>query len=104
MFQTVIVDDDPFSQEMMKDLLKKNFQNYSNPHQCKTVSEAIDRLSVEQPDLVFLDMELPDGKGFDVLNRLPHINFEVIVTTMHDEYMLGAIRNSALYYLMKPVN
>ncbi len=104
MFQTVIVDDDPFSQEMMKDLLKKNFHNYSNSQICKTVNEAVDMLSVQQPDLIFLDMELPDGKGFDVLNRLPHINFEVIVTTMHDEYMLGAIRHSALDYLMKPVN
>ena len=68
------------------------------------MSEAVDVLTVQQPDLVFLDMELPDGKGFDVLNRLPHINFEVIVTTMHDEYMLNAIRHSALDYLMKPVN
>jgi two-component system LytT family response regulator len=104
MFQTVIVDDDPFSQEMMIDLLKTNFQNYRNIRICNTVSEAVDVLTVQQPDLVFLDMELPDGKGFDVLNRLPNINFEVIVTTMHDEYMLNAIRHSALDYLMKPVN
>jgi len=104
MFQTVIVYDDPFSQEMMIDLLKTNFQNYRNIRICNTVSEAVDVLTVQQPDLVFLDMELPDGKGFDVLNRLPNINFEVIVTTMHDEYMLNAIRHSALDYLMKPVN
>jgi two-component system LytT family response regulator len=49
-------------------------------------------------------MELPDGKGFDILERLPDINFEVIVTTQHDSFLMQAIKHSALDYLLKPVN
>src|SRR5215470_17657197 len=104
MFQTIIVEDDPFAQEMLSDLMQKNFSKYSVMKRCASVKEAVSTIPGLNPDLVFLDMELPDGKGFNVLEKLDQINFEVIITTMHDSYMLQAIKHSAVDYLMKPVN
>ena len=56
------------------------------------------------PDLVFLDIEMPYGNGFDVLDKLRPVNFEVIFVTAFDEYTLKAFKYSALDYLLKPIN
>ena len=62
---------------------------------------AIQRL---QPELVFLDIEMPDMTGFEMLRRLEHINFQTIFTTAHSSYAIKAIRFNALDYLVKPID
>ena len=57
-----------------------------------------------QPDLVFLDIQMPDGTGFDLLKMIPQKNFEVIFITAHEEFAIKAIRFSALDYILKPVD
>jgi len=57
-----------------------------------------------QPDLVFLDIQLGDGTGFDILELLPEINFKIIFTTASDEYALRAFRFAAVDYLLKPID
>lgn len=104
MFKTVILDDDPFAREMLSDLLAKHSDRYVVTAFFDSVKSAVKSLPGLAPDLVFLDMELTDGKGFDILEKLGNIHFEVIVTTMHDSYMLQAIKHSALDYLLKPMN
>ncbi len=69
-----------------------------------SVQEAVSLIDNVKPDLIFLDVELDDGTGFDLLNKLPHQNFEVIFTTAHQNYALQAIKMSALDYLLKPVD
>jgi two-component system LytT family response regulator len=103
MFKIVIIEDDTFAQEMLMDLLIKH-TDYQVMATFSMVDASIKSLPVLNPDLVFLDMELPDGKGFDILEQIPHINFEVIITTVYDSYMLGAIQHSALDYLPKPIS
>ena len=61
-------------------------------------------LMKEQPDLLFLDIQLGDGTGFDILEILPAINFKIIFTTASDEYALRAFRFAAVDYLLKPID
>jgi len=102
-YKTVLIEDDPFAQEMMSDLLSAH-PDYGIMGMFSNVKTSIKSLPMIGPDLVFLDMELPDGKGFDILEALPEINFDIIITTAHNSYMLQAIQHSALDYLIKPVN
>ena len=72
--------------------------------EASSVAEAREHLNQATPELLFLDVELPDGKGFDVLNALPHVDFSVIFTTSHEQYALQAIKYSAVDYLLKPLD
>jgi two-component system LytT family response regulator len=68
-----------------------------------SVSEAFDVISKKVPELLLLDINLPDGSGFDLLKRFDKINFKVIFITAFEEYAVRAFRYSALDYIMKPV-
>lgn len=70
---------------------------------CSTGEAAIKAIEKHNPDLVFLDVRLGNMSGFDVLNRLSHIHFEVIFTTAYDQYAINAIKVSAIDYLLKPI-
>lgn len=65
---------------------------------------AIEKLQQLQPDLVFLDIQMPLLSGFEMLKRMPAVNFSIIFTTAHDKYAIEAIRFSALDYLLKPID
>tara|TARA_R110002050_G_scaffold113775_1_gene228814 strand:+ start:2404 stop:3126 length:723 start_codon:yes stop_codon:yes gene_type:complete len=104
MIKTVIIDDDPFSQETLVDILQDLENELEVVGIYSGVEETLSKLPYQEVDLLFLDMELQDGLGFDVLKRLENINFEVIITTMHDSYMLEAIKHSAIDYLLKPIH
>ncbi|HYG14648.1 MAG TPA: LytTR family DNA-binding domain-containing protein [Bacteroidia bacterium] len=67
-------------------------------------NDAIEIINTEQPDLVFLDIEMAQGDGFTLLKRLPEINFKVIFITAHSQYAIKAIKFSALDYLLKPIS
>lgn len=99
----LIIEDDPFFSSMLTDLFASHFPHLLVRHIANSISEARQFLLKQPVDLVFLDIELPDGKGFDLLISMDEIDFEVIVTTSHSAYMLDAIRHSALDYLIKPV-
>jgi two-component system LytT family response regulator len=102
MYKTVIIEDDTLAQEMVSDLLSAH-PEYGIHGIFLNVKSSLKSLPLIAPDLVFLDMELPDGKGFDILEALPEINFDIIITTAHNSYMLQAIQHSALDYLLKPI-
>ena len=67
-------------------------------------NDAVELIKKEHPDLVFLDVEMSQGDGFTLLQRLPEINFKVIFITAHSEYAIKAIKFSALDYLLKPIS
>jgi len=67
-------------------------------------AEALPAILQKQPDLVFLDVEMPRMNGFEMLEQLPQVNFDIIFTTGYDQYALKAIRFSAIDYLLKPVD
>lgn len=103
MIRAIIVEDDPISQEMLADLLSETEPNVQILARCNSVKSAFARIEKHKPELVFLDIELGEERGFDLLNQLGTFDFEVIVITSHDKYALEAIRHNALDYLVKPI-
>jgi two-component system LytT family response regulator len=104
MIRAVIVDDEPFCCEALTALLNRHCPEISVCADCHSGAAAISVIKEHQPQLVFLDIEMPDMDGFDLLERLPEINFEIIFTTSYDQYAIKAIRFSAMDYLLKPVD
>ncbi len=68
------------------------------------VKEGIQLIHDSYPDLIFLDIEMPDGTGFDVLKKTPDINIQIIFVSSHEKYALRAIKCSALDYILKPID
>jgi two-component system LytT family response regulator len=100
----LIVEDDSFNSNLLKDLLQDHFPQVRVAGIAASVAEASTLIRCLEFDLIFLDIELPDGNGFDLLADLPEVKFGVIVTTSFSKYAIDAIHFSALDYLMKPVN
>jgi len=103
MLKAVIVDDEPYCCEALVTLLE-DFSNIEIKAVCHSAAEAITAIEKQKPDVVFLDVEMPRMNGFEMLEQLPSVNFEIIFTTSYDQYAVKAIRFSALDYLLKPVD
>ena len=100
----LIIEDDALNSAQLKDLLNDHFPFVRIAGIAETLQDARPLLKCLHIDLLFLDIELPDGKGFDLLASLPEVNFEVIVTTSFSTYALDAIHYSALDYILKPIS
>lgn len=99
----LIVEDDPFFSELLTDMLALHFPYIHVGAVAGSLADARNFLKKNRIDLLFLDIELPDGKGFELLTAMDEVEFEVIVTTSHSSYAIDAVRHSALDYLLKPV-
>ena len=99
----IIIDDDLLSRELLSDLLKKHFPQVVIRELCDSAPSGIVAVNRWQPNIIFLDIEMPGMTGFDMLRQLPSLQSEVIFITAHDQYAINAIRFSALDYLLKPV-
>ena len=102
--KTVLIDDDKSAIIILQTLLTTNFPNVEIVGTANNVSEAIFLIDAIKPELVFLDINLPDGKGFDVIERVSYRDFQIIFVTAFDKYAVRAFEFSALHYLVKPVN
>ena len=105
-----IVDDNPSIRKFLIQVIPTLSKEYRVIGVGASVEEGLMSLEILKPDLLILDVELPDGKGFDILQKLSEKNsngiFEgnVIFITAHDHYALRAIKYSALDYLLKPID
>ena len=104
MIRAIIIDDEQESRNTIFNILKNFCKNVSVVGQAENVAEGINKINTEKPDIVFLDIQMPDGTGFDLLERIKHIGFQVIFITAYDQYALKAIKFSALDYILKPVD
>jgi len=104
MIDTIIIDDEPYCCEMLSLLLQKHCPEVNVVGTCLTGMQAINEIQKKKPQLVFLDIEMPDMNGFDVLKKLYEINFQIIFATSYDQYAIKAIKFSALDYLLKPID
>jgi two-component system, LytTR family, response regulator len=68
------------------------------------VESGLQKIKSFSPDIIFLDIEMDDGTGFDLLNRIPNSSFQLIFTTAHDQYAIQAFKFSAIDYLLKPID
>ena len=105
MLKCIIIDDELTCIETLQLILQKKFEDKvqvigytSQP------TEAVSLINELQPDIVFLDVEMPGTTGIELLQSLSSINFQVIFTTAHQHYALQAIKLNALDYLLKPIS
>ena len=102
--KSVIVEDEAAAREALKNYISKYCPQIELIGEASDCREAIPLLHELQPQLVFLDVEMPFGNAFDVLDGCKDLYFETIFVTAFSEYSLKALNQSAAYYLLKPVN
>ena len=102
--RTVLIEDERKSLMTLETLLERYCPEVLVVGTARNVEEGFEVLRRTEPDLVFMDIAMPDGDAFDLLNRLGSIHFEIIFITAYNDYALKAFEFSALHYLLKPVN
>jgi len=102
--KTLLVDDESKSLQIIENLLSKYGPEFSVVARASTGLEAIEQIHKLKPELVFLDITLPDCDGFYVLEQCKDVGFEVIFVTAHDNYAIRAFEMAAIHYLLKPMN
>jgi two-component system LytT family response regulator len=102
--KTLLVDDEPRGLTSLQKLLEINCQEVDVISCCSNAIEASEKIAQLQPELVFLDIAMPETNGLELLVNLPAINFEIIFVTAHNNYMTQAFHFSAVDYLLKPVD
>lgn len=104
MIQAIIIDDEKASRDALSGLLKRYCKNVEVIGEADGYNSGLQLLKSKKTDVVFLDIQMPDGTGFKLLEDFGEIDFEVIFSTAFDQYAIKAIKYSALDYLLKPVN
>lgn len=102
--KALLVDDEAHGTETLMRMLTAHCPNIKVVAVADSVKTAIEYITLHNPDVVFLDIEMPPGNGFDVLEAFPNPAFETIFVTAYHEYAIRALRQSAVDYLLKPVN
>ena len=104
MIKALVIEDEQKSREMMVMLIEKNCPQLSLLGAAKNVKEGVEMINTLNPDLIFLDISMPDGTGFDLLEQVQGKKFEIIFTTATDKHALKAIKYSACDYILKPID
>lgn len=103
--KTIIIEDEAPAARLLRDLLGARYPDVSIAAEADRVASGLRAVIAHDPDLVFLDVNLPDGTGFDLIKRLPdHRRPEIIFVTSEDQHAYQAIQVAALHYLVKPVS
>ena len=105
MITAIIIDDEENARDFLYKLLTKYFdKKITVLEKCDSVKSGVDAINKYNPDIVFLDIQMPDEIGFELFKHFETVKFGVIFTTNYKVYAIDAIRHSALDYLIKPVN
>ena len=102
--KAIIVDDDITIRENLELLIKSFTPSVQLVAQADGIKSGIEVIQNLNPDLVFLDVDMKDGSGFDLLSLISEVNFHVIFVTGHDQFAIKAFKYNALDYLLKPVD
>lgn len=100
----IIVEDEANSREILRNYLAKYCNNITLLGEAATIKEGLEIINQKKPDLVFLDVEMPFGNAFDLLDQVQDRTFETVFVTAYNQYAMEALNNHAAYYLMKPIN
>ncbi|MEJ6583051.1 MAG: LytTR family DNA-binding domain-containing protein [Crocinitomicaceae bacterium] len=104
MKKIVIIDDENRTRELIARMIDSFGFDVITIPEGENVQSGIEAIEKHQPDIVFLDIQMPDGTGFDVIRSIENKSFEVIFITAHEEFAIKAIKFSALDYLLKPID
>lgn len=102
--RTILIDDEPRGLTSLQRLLELNCPEVNVVQCCSNADQASKAIAGLLPELVFLDIAMPGKNGFELLQELPDINFEIIFVTAHDNFTSQALHLSAVDYLLKPVD
>src|SRR6056297_1499338 len=104
MIKALIIDDEEDARFMLRSLIERHFSDKIEiAGEADSVSDGIELINRQKPELVFLDIRMNRETGFDLLEAIEDKDFEVVFVTAYDEYAVNAFRFSAMGYLMKPV-
>ncbi|MEO6330512.1 MAG: LytTR family DNA-binding domain-containing protein [Ginsengibacter sp.] len=104
MIKAIIVDDEPHCCQTLTTLLSRYCPQIEVTGVFQSSIEALKAIKIMPPQILFLDIEMPQMNGFELLEKLPEISFELIFTTSYDQYAIKAFHFSALDYLLKPID
>ncbi|TDS19227.1 LytTR family two component transcriptional regulator [Maribacter caenipelagi] len=100
----ILVEDEANSREILRNYIAKYCPSINLLGEASSIKEALVLIENNHLDLVFLDVEMPFGNAFDLLDQLPDRTFETVFVTAYDHYAKDALNNHAAYYLTKPIN
>lgn len=104
MIRAVVIDDESLACDALSNMLKLFCPNIHVVGQAHNVESGILTIKQNVPDVVFLDIEMPDGTGFDLLKEFQSINYKVVFVTAYQDYAIRAFKFSAIDYILKPVD
>ena len=102
--KAIIVEDEQISRDILRNYLGKYCPNVNLIGEASTIDDAYKLIKKNELDLVFLDVEMPFGNAFDLLERVKNRTFETVFVTAYDHYAIEALNNDASYYLLKPIS
>lgn len=103
MIRTILIDDDQLARKILYRIISQNYTELELVGEASSVAEGIQLIQETEPDLIFLDIEMPDGTGFDLIDRLPEVDFRTVFVTSYNDYAITAFKYSAFDYILKPV-
>lgn len=103
MLSIAVIDDEPKARETILNILALSQNKLMVTGEADSVKTGFELISAKAPDVVLLDINLPDGTGFDLLKKFQTFNFKIIFITAHEEYAIKAFKYSAIDYIMKPI-
>ena len=104
MIKVIIIDDELGARESLSKMIEKNCKQLQIVAKADSMLTAFEAITNQKPDLIFLDIEMPNGNAFDLLEKFKEINFNIIFTTAYDHYAIKAIKFSAIDYILKPID
>ncbi len=104
LLRAVIIDDEQKGINTLKILIEKHIEGVKVVAECTKATDGIDTIENYKPEIVFLDINMPEMDGFELLEKLSWKNFNLVFTTAHQEYALKALKINAIDYLLKPID
>ncbi len=101
--KAILVDDEKSARDVLENLLLRFCPDVELVSKCNNVEQAVEAIKIHQPDLVFLDIEMPNYAGYELVDFFTEVNFEIIFVTAYDQYAIKAFEVSAVDYLLKPI-
>jgi two-component system LytT family response regulator len=102
--KAIIVDDEKWARTVLSALLKRDFDTVEIVAECVDVLSAVEQIGIHKPDVVFLDIEMPNYAGYELVNFFDKIDFKIIFITAFDKYAIKAFQINAIDYLVKPID
>ncbi len=102
--KTILIDDEQSARNVLTNLLKRTSSNIDIIATCSNLEDGVKQIKALQPNVVFLDVQMPNYAGYEIIEFFNEIDFEIIFVTAYDQYAIKAFELNAIDYLVKPIN